>query len=80
MKRYVRRVPIRASSDRRFSNREADLSDLETMLVDYTGCSDDALDLVERINGRSLKTLCDILYVYTGYRDFEQFMDAEDID
>ena len=36
-----------------------------------------ALQLVTAINGYSIETLNDVLYALTGYRDREQYEDAE---
>lgn len=37
------------------------------------GVSEQTIDVVTSINGYSEETMCDILYVVTGYRDFDQF-------
>ena len=37
------------------------------------GVSEETLQVVTSINGYSYETLCDILYVVSGYRDFEQY-------
>lgn len=36
------------------------------------GVSGQTIDVVTSINGYSEETMCDILYVITGYRDFDQ--------
>ena len=36
------------------------------------GVSEETLTIITKINGYSEKTLCDDLYVVSGYRDFEQ--------
>lgn len=41
------------------------------------GVSEQTLDTVCNINGFTMKTMEDILYAVTGYRDFDQF--AEEV-
>ncbi len=36
------------------------------------GVSEQTLQIVTSINGYSVDTMTDILYAYTGYRDFDQ--------
>ena len=36
------------------------------------GVSEETLTIITKMNGYSKQTLCDVLYVVTGYRDFEQ--------
>ena len=43
------------------------------MLIDYNICTEDALELVEYINGANDGTINDIVYVRTGYVDFDQW-------
>ncbi len=50
----------------------------ETMwqiLEDYGVADNDEINLVTSINGYTEKTMQDILYARTGYRDFEQVFD-----
>ena len=42
------------------------------LLIDM-GINEEILKVVTDINGYNYKTLCDILYVVFGYRDFEQY-------
>lgn len=42
------------------------------LLIDM-GVSEETLRVVTDINGYNYKTLCDILYVVFGYRDFEEY-------
>ena len=42
-------------------------------LEENVGVSEQTLQVVTDINGYSEQTMLDILYVVTGYRDFEQF-------
>ena len=51
--------------------------DAREFLIDIIGVSEEAVDLVEYINGRSIETYEDILFVRTGYRDFQQFQEDE---
>ena len=37
------------------------------------GVNEETLKVVTAINGYSYETLCDILYVVSGYRNFEQY-------
>lgn len=41
-------------------------------------CNDDEVRLVSAINGYSLESMLDILYVRTGYRSLDQFFDSMD--
>ena len=43
------------------------------ILLDSGLVSEESLNLVERINGVSMKTYEDVLYVVTGYRSFDQY-------
>lgn len=38
------------------------------------------LNLISNINGWRIETLKDVLYVRTGYRDWEQFKEYEEVD
>lgn len=42
------------------------------LLIDM-GVSEETLQVVTSINGYNYETLCDILYVVSGYRNFEQY-------
>lgn len=48
------------------------LTEYEDVLQFMFGISNDTLNLIECINGRSYQTLCDILYAESGLRDFLQ--------
>lgn len=55
---------------------ERDMYDyLESM-----GVSEETLMVVSKINGDNCKTYEDVLYVLTGYSDFESYMEFEDPD
>ena len=41
-------------------------------LKEVVGVSEETLQVVTNINGYSEETMCDILYVVTGYRSFDQ--------
>lgn len=47
-------------------------------LENYMGVSEETLVVVAKINGDNCKTYEDILYVLTGYSDFESYMEFED--
>lgn len=49
-------------------------------LINSGIATESEVDLVISINGDNEETYNDILYVRTGYRDFEQYTEAEDID
>ena len=46
--------------------------EMELLLVDRQIATREEINLVCCINGWTEKTMCDILYVRCGYRDFEQ--------
>ena len=45
-------------------------------LIDL-GVSNQTLEIVTSINGYNMEVMTDILYVYTGYTNFEQLNDEE---
>lgn len=45
-------------------------------LIDYSIATEEEIDLVTSINGMSIETLNDILYVRTGYRNWYQYCDS----
>ena len=47
-------------------------------LVEYEICTEDEMKLVTSINGYNEESVNDILYVRTGYRDMEQYLEYED--
>lgn len=55
---------------------EQELIKYENILLDM-GVNEEALTMVICINGFSYETLCDILYQFSGYRDFDQLEDIE---
>ena len=52
-------------------------SDMENILIDYVGVSEEALLLVIRLLGTRKEVYEDILFVYTGYHNFEQYIEGE---
>lgn len=46
-------------------------------LVQNFIATDEELELVTSINGLNMEALNDVLYVRTGYRDWEQYMESE---
>lgn len=46
-------------------------------LVQSFIATDEELELVTSINGLNMETLNDVLYVRTGYRDWDQFVESE---
>jgi hypothetical protein len=51
--------------------------DMESILIDYIGVSEEALLLAIRLLGSRKEVYEDILFVYTGYHDFEQYIEGE---
>lgn len=47
-------------------------------LLEYEIVSEETLNVVTSINGYNEKALDDVLYVKTGYRDIEQYLEYED--
>lgn len=54
-----------------------DIEEMWDILVDYGIATDDEIDLVTAINGYNEKSMKDILYVRTGYNDFDQYKEWE---
>lgn len=52
--------------------------DMYDYLENYMGVSEETLTVVSKINGDNCKTYEDVLYVLTGYSDFESYMEFED--
>ena len=55
-----------------------ELDDIYNYFINYEIATEDEIDLVTAINGYNEETLNDILYVKTGYRDMEQYLEYED--
>ena len=47
-------------------------------LINYELVSKETMDIVTRLNGYNEKTLDELLYVVSGYRDIEQYLEYED--
>lgn len=47
-------------------------------LIEYEIVSEETLNVVTSINGYNEKTIDDVLYVKTGYRNMEQYLEYED--
>lgn len=52
-------------------------SELWILITEYGIATDSEIDLVTDINGVSIKTLNDIIYARTGYRDIESYKESE---
>lgn len=53
------------------------ITELESILTDELLVDEEVVRVLEGINGRSVETLEDILYYYTGLRGFDQLEDVE---
>ena len=51
--------------------------ELWILITEYGIATDSEIDLVTDINGVSIKTLNDIIYARTGYRDIESYEESE---
>jgi len=45
--------------------------------LDHEIASKQELDLVTKLNGFNWETIMDVIYVRTGYRDIEQYVEME---
>ena len=54
-----------------------DREEMWDFLLDYDIATDDEIQLVTAINGYNEKSLNDILFVRTGYRNFDQYKEYE---
>ena len=57
---------------------DKEYTELWDLLIESNVATEEELQLVTAINGQNITTLNDVLYVRTGYRDWEQF--EEEID
>ena len=46
-------------------------------LADLLGVSDETISVISAINGYNMETAESVLYVTTGYRNFEQYLEEE---
>lgn len=51
------------------------IEDAITFLEEEGIATDEEINLVTKINGYNLETINDIIYVRTGYRDYEQLLE-----
>ena len=51
-----------------------DVTEYYNFLIDEGIATEQELNLVTSINGYNIETLDDVLYVRTGYRDYEQYI------
>ena len=49
--------------------------EMENILIDYVGVHEEALILAIKLLGSRKEVYEDILFVYTGYNDFEQYLE-----
>ena len=52
---------------------EKQFNELWDLLIENSVATEEELQLVTAINGQNITALNDVLYVRTGYRDWEQF-------
>lgn len=73
MKKYVSKSVNQTVKESRSIKASTDMSveEMWDALIEMGG-SGQTIDVVTSINGYSEETMCDILYVITGYRDFDQ--------
>ena len=79
MKDYEKKLnqfyDIEESEDEMMPEQKIEL--LWSYLVDVVHVSEETLHIVTDINGYSIETLEDVLYVKTGYRSLEQMFSEE---
>ena len=51
-----------------------DINSMYEALTEYSIATEEELQLITDINGWSEQSLLDVLYVRTGYRNFEQLL------
>jgi len=49
------------------------IEDMYNYLVDVVGVQEQTMQVATALNGYNTQTMCDVLYVLTGYRDFTQY-------
>ena len=57
-----------------------ELNEYYDYLINYELVSEETLDIITSVNGYNEKTLDDVLYCISGYRDIEQYLEYEDIE
>ena len=55
------------------------LDEMQDFLINECGISEETIDCMVNINGYNKKTFEDILYWKTGYSDFDQLNDDEEV-
>lgn len=55
-----------------------EVNEIWETLVEYGIATDEEIGLVVALNGKSVRTLNDILYIRTGCRDLEQFFEEDE--
>ena len=55
-----------------------EVNEIWMILVEYGIATDEEIGLVVALNGKSARTLNDILYVRTGCRNLEQFFEEDE--
>ena len=53
-----------------------DWKDMYNALLDYVGVEEDTLDCCFSLMGCNTETACNLLYYFTGYRNFESFLES----
>ena len=79
MKKFVPKKRSIAASQRRAvmaSTSKYSLDDMYDTLIEI-GVSEETLGFATGTYGYNETTLCDVLYYFTGYRDFDQLEDEE---
>ena len=56
------------------------LEDYINYLIDNVGVNEEVINCITSIDGYNEKTLDNVLYYYTGYRDLKQYLECEDIE
>ena len=57
-----------------------DVNKYYDFLIEQCIATEAELQLITSINGYSIDTLNDVLYARTGYRDYEQYTGADELD
>ena len=61
----------------KLTNDEKKYNELWDLIIENKIATNDELQLISYINGWTIETLNDVLYVRTGYRDAQQYKDCE---
>lgn len=60
------------------TNNVKEMYEIWDFLVDSGLCTEQTIGVVVALNGKTVKTLRDILYVITGYRTLDQLFEEEE--